>query len=104
MQAIGKPNCFSPFFCIFSLQQDAVIVRILIAGAPDSACLTARHFAWFPQAIEDTTLAHHRAIFAAVQSAFGGGHSSARALCGDTPLTLASAAVAPTAGMRRMVS
>lgn len=51
--------------------------------------------------------ARHREIFAVVQEAFGGGGgcaaSSARAVCGDTALTLGAALGAPAAGVRRMV-
>lgn len=54
---------------------------------------------------EGRASARHRAIFAVVQSAFGGaaGNGSTRALCGDTPLTLSAAAASPAAGVRRMV-
>lgn len=59
------------------------------------------------QAAEGTANTHQQAIFNVVKAAFGGGddgHGSARALCGDTSLTLTAAAAAPAAGVRRMVS
>ncbi|KAF5840501.1 hypothetical protein DUNSADRAFT_16592 [Dunaliella salina] len=57
------------------------------------------------EAEEGSASARQRAIFAVVQSTFGGSaaQGSTRALCGDTPLTLSAAAASPAAGVRRMV-